>query len=98
MHETGHHNPDGPWIPVGIGIHSGLAYVGAVISDQKSTDIAVLGDTPNIGARLAAQAGPGEIHISQAAATAAGLDSSGIEIRRQSLKGRIEPIDVWVLG
>jgi adenylate cyclase len=98
LQETGHHDPGGPWVPVGIGIHTGLAYVGAVTSDQNATDIAVLGDTPNIGARLAAQASPGEIHISQSAAIAAGLDSTGIEIRRQSLKGRVEPIDVWVLA
>lgn len=95
---TGHHLPSGPWVPVGIGVHTGLAYVGAVISDSGVADIAVFGDTPNIGARLAAQASTGEIHISQATAQAAGLAASGAEIRHQTLKGRTEPVDVWVLS
>jgi len=98
LHVTGHHDPSGPWIPVGIGVHTGSAYVGAVVSDTEVTDIAVFGDTANIGARLAAQAGAGEIHISQATAQAAGLDPSGVEIRHQTIKGRTEPIDVWVLS
>ena len=27
---TGHSDPNGPWVPVGAGIHTGIAYVGAV--------------------------------------------------------------------
>jgi adenylate cyclase len=94
---TGHRLPSGPWIPVGIGIHTGIAYVGAVHSDAGITDIGVLGDTANTGARLASSAGPGEILISQATASAAGLEADGVEIRRLSLKGRSEPVEVLVL-
>jgi len=94
---TGHHSSSAPWIQVGIGIHTGLAYVGTVNADAGVTDIAVLGDTANIGARLAALAGPGEIYVSQITAQAAGIDPSGVEIRRQNVKGRSEPIDIWVL-
>ena len=94
---TGHHLPSGPWIPVGIGIHTGLAYVGSVSSDSGVTNIAVLGDTANTGARLASSAGAGEIYISQAAGVAAGLDPSGMDVRRLELKGRSEPVDVWVM-
>jgi adenylate cyclase len=88
----------GPWIPVGIGVHTGLAYVGSVNSDSGVTNIAVLGDTANTGARLASAAGAGEALISQATAAAAGLEPSGMEMRRLELKGRSEPIEVWVLG
>ncbi len=95
---TGHGSPSGPWIEVGIGVHTGMAYVGTVTADSGVADIAVLGDTPNIGARLAALAGPGEIYISQAAAQAAGVDPAGVEIRRQNVKGRSEPVDIWVLS
>jgi adenylate cyclase len=94
---TGHRSPAGPWVPVGIGVNTGLAYVGSVNSDSGVTDIAVLGDTPNIGARLAGLAGTGEIYLSQASAQAAGLDPNGVEMRRQNVKGRSEPIDLWVL-
>jgi adenylate cyclase len=98
LQATGHHRPGGPWIPVGIGVHTGVAYVGTVNSDHGMADVAVLGDAANIGARLADLAGPGEIHISQAAARAAGLDPSGLDIHRVDLKGRSEPVDVWVLS
>ncbi len=94
---TGHHAAGGPWIPVGVGVHTGQAYVGTVNADAGVSDIAVLGDTANIGARLAALAGPGEILVSQATAQAAGVDLSGATIRRQNVKGRSEPVDVWVL-
>ncbi len=95
---TGHHAAGGPWIPVGVGVHTGMAYVGTVNADAGVSDIAVLGDTANIGARLAALAGPGESLVSQATAQAAGVDLSDAKIRRQNVKGRSEPVDVWVLS
>jgi adenylate cyclase len=94
---TGHHSPGGPWIPLGIGVHTGMAYVGAVRSDSGAGDVAVLGDTANTGARLSALATPGEIYISQATAAAAGLDDAGVEKRQLNLKGRSEPIEVWII-
>jgi adenylate cyclase len=94
---TEHHLTDGPWIPVGIGIHTGLAFVGSARSDSGGSDIAVLGDTANTGARLSSIAKAGEIIISQATAAAAGLDGAGVEVRHVELKGRREPVDVWVL-
>jgi adenylate cyclase len=95
---TGRHRDTGSWISIGIGVHTGLAYVGTVNSESEERDIAVFGDTANIGARLASLAGPGEIFVSQEAAQAAGLDPTGVEIRRQQVKGRTEPIDIWALN
>jgi adenylate cyclase len=97
LRATGHHLPEGPWIPVGIGIHTGIAYVGSVRSDSGSRDVAVLGDTANTGARLSSLAGVGEILVSSATANAAGLETSGIEIRHLELKGRRQPVEAWVL-
>jgi adenylate cyclase len=94
---TGHQRAEGPWIPVGVGIHTGLAYVGSVRSDSGGSDVGVLGDTANTGARLSSLAGAGEILVSQATAEAAGLERSGIEIRKLELKGRNEPVEAWVL-
>ena len=85
------------WIPVGVGIHRGSAYIGAVHSGAGVTDIAVLGDPVNVAARLASEAGPGEVLISETARLAAGLPTSGLESRRLQLKGRSEPVDVWVM-
>jgi adenylate cyclase len=95
--ETGHNDPNGPWAPLGIGIHTGLAYVGSVRSDSGSNEITVLGDTANIGARLCSMAGAGEIYVSKATAQAANLNEDGIEKRELNLKGRSEPIETWII-
>lgn len=95
---TGHHDRKGPWLPVGVGVHTGLAFVGVVGGTEGTpTDFTALGDNVNITARLASQAGPGEILISDAAHTAAGLDLGELERRELELKGKSESTGVRVL-
>lgn len=94
---TGHDQPGGPWIPVGVGVHTGRAYVGSVGHSHSVNDFTVLGDTANTAARITAQAGAGEILVSEATVEAAGLDVSGLAERRLELKGRSEPVVVWAL-
>jgi adenylate cyclase len=95
---TGHRNRKGPWLPVGIGVHTGLAYVGVVGSSQDNLrDFTALGDNVNITARLASEAGPGEILISDAAYAAAGIDLGDLEQRQLGLKGKSELTGVRVL-
>ncbi len=94
---TGHGAPGGPWLPIGAGVHTGIAFVGIVGSEETVYDLTALGDTVNITARLASLAGAGEILISNAAHDAAGLDLGPLESRRLQLKGRAEPVDVRVL-
>ncbi len=93
---TGHGAPQGPWVPVGVGVHTGVAYVGAVGAGGGVPDITVLGDAVNTAARIAAQAATGELLFSEAARAAAALPNTGLETRHLTLKGRTEPIDVWV--
>jgi len=95
---TGHHTPQGPWLPVGIGVHTGSAFVGVVGGvDGSPTDFTALGDNVNITARLASAARAGEILISDAAYTASGLDLGELEQRQLELKGKSKPTDVRVL-
>ena len=96
LRATGHGEPGGPWLPVGVGVHTGTAFVGKVGSEDV-TDITVLGDAANLTARLASQAGPGEVLISDTTFTAAGGEPSGLEQRQLALKGRSEPVGVRVL-
>ena len=97
LERTGLGVPVGPWLPVGIGVHTGLAYVGIVGGEEGNPqDFTALGDNVNITARLASQAGPGEILISEAAYTAAGLDLGDLESRQLALKGKGAPIGVRV--
>ena len=98
LQRTGHQDHGGPWIPVGVGVHTGLAFVGVVGGDQDSpTDFTALGDNVNIAARLASQAGPGEILISEAAYSASGMELEGLEPQQLALKGKTEPVEVRLL-
>ena len=84
-----------PWIPIGAAVHTGTSYVGTV-GEGDALDFTAVGDTINTVARLTAVAGIGEILISAAAATAAGLDTSRLERRTLELRGREETVDAWV--
>ena len=92
LRATGHEDPDGPWVPVGAGVHTGLAWVGAV-GDEAHTELTALGDAVNTTARLASSATAGEVLVSVAAATAAGLDPA-LEPFALELKGKDSPTQV----
>lgn len=86
-----------PWIPVGIGINTGLAYVGSVNAEGGVSDIAMLGDAVNTAARLTSLAKAGEILISESTRQAAGLKLDGMESRTLKLKGKSEEVTAWAL-
>jgi adenylate cyclase len=94
---TGHRDTRGPWLPVGVGVHTGTAFVGVVGSEDSTADFTALGDNVNITARLASEAGTGEILISNAAYSAANLNLGDLEHRQLELKGKSEPIGVRIL-
>lgn len=83
---TGHQSHSQPWVPVGIGIHSGEAFVGAVGSRDGVNEIAVLGKNANVAARLSSEAAAGEVIISETAAELAELGEAGLG-RVVDLKG-----------
>ena len=97
LRATGHADREGPWVPVGIGVHTGLAYVGAVGTREGVNEIAVLGSAPNLAARLSSQAADGEVIISEPAAVAAELNTEDGESRHLDLKGIAHPVAVRVL-
>jgi adenylate cyclase len=80
---------DAPWAPIGIGINTGAAYVGAV-GTADHVEFTALGDPVNLTARLASAAGGGEILVTESAASAAGLRPERLERRRLDLRGRSE--------
>jgi adenylate cyclase len=97
LHVTGHGDANGPWIPVGAGIHTGLAYVGAVGAPDGVTEIAVLGSAANLCARLSSKAAAGEILISEESVRSGKLDVEGLETRSFELKGVSQPVSVRVM-
>jgi len=84
-------------IPVGIGVHAGVAYFGAMGSEEGLVDISAIGDEVNAAARIASKAAAGEILVSEVAFEQAGIDSEGLESRRLELKGISEPMAVRVM-
>lgn len=99
LRATGHGSADGAWLPIGIGVHSGVAFVGSMAAPPDATFTA-LGDVVNVAARLAASAGAGELLISDAAAATAGLPTTGPEVtehRDLELKGKSERVGALVI-
>lgn len=95
---TGHADKKGPWLPIGVGIHTGPAFVGVVGGDQGGPqDFTALGDNVIITSRLASSAGAGEILVSEAAYAASGLNLGDLERRQLELKGKSEPTNVRVI-
>jgi adenylate cyclase len=97
LENTGHGEGKEPWIPVGIGIHSGEAFVGSVGKPNGMMEVAALGDVPNTASRLTSLAAVGEILVSEDAMLAAKVNTQGLERRHLELKGRSKLIDAFVL-
>lgn len=85
-------------IPVGIGVHAGVAFFGAMGSADGLINISAIGEEVNLAARLASKAAAGEIIVSEHALKEAGVDGSGLESRSLELKGISEPIRVRVIS
>ena len=94
LRATGHADGEQPWVPLGAGVHTGVAFVG-VVGTKGSSDFTALGDPVNIAAHLASQAAAGEILVTDATARAAAMTHDGLERRYVSLKGH--PVDALVL-
>ena len=86
-----------PWLPIGIGVHAGPAYVGKV-GTSEINDFTALGDTVNTAARLQAEAQPGEIIIGEDLYADVASRFPDLERRSLEVKGKAEPIAVRVLN
>jgi adenylate cyclase len=94
--ETGFGTSAGPWAPIGIGVNTGVAYVGS-IGEGSDTEMTAMGDVVNVTARLSSVAAAGEILVTAAAAAAAGL-ADDLPRRSLQLKGKSQATEVVVIG
>lgn len=88
--------PSGP-IPIGAGVHTGIAYVGATGPEGAVDDFTALGDAVNTTARLASAAAAGELIVSAAIADAAGRTDRYGMTKALEVRGRQERLDVVVV-
>ena len=85
-------------IPVGVGVHTGVAYFGAMGEENGLINISAIGDEVNLAARIASKAEAGEILVSESALLSQPeLDTSQFESRTLELKGISKPITVRVM-
>ena len=84
-------------IPVGIGVHAGIAYFGAMGTTEGLTEISAKGEEVNTAARLASKAAIGEIIVSEQALRKTDLNPSAFELRSLELKGISEPVPARVM-
>lgn len=82
-------------VPVGIGVHTGPAWVGFVGGVDEVMDFTALGDAVNTASRLGSEAGAGELLLSAATVEAAKVETTALAPRRLELRGRAEPLDAW---
>jgi len=92
---TGFGTSSGPWVPIGIGVNTGVAYVGS-FGEGSDTEMTAMGDVVNVTARLSSVAAAGEVLVTTAAAAAAGLPGD-LPRRSLQLKGKSQTTDVVVV-
>jgi adenylate cyclase len=97
LRATGQGTQGDPWIPVGVGVHAGNAFVGWVGSPEGVMDFTALGDDVNAGARIASKAGSGEILASLDFCRKAGVEVDELEHHELLLRGKEDTVETVVL-
>ena len=92
-------SPDGAPLGVRVGIATGLVVVGDLIGSGPAQEHAVVGETPNLAARLQALAEPGAVVIAPVTHRLVGGLFEYADLGDHPVKGFAEPIRAWrVLG
>ena len=84
-------------LQVRIGIATGLVIVGDIIGTQHSEERTVIGETPNLAARLQGLAEPNEVVISSNTRSLAGAAFQYRDKGRHLLKGFPQPMHAWAV-
>jgi len=94
LRSVGYGSAEGPWLPLGVGVTSGIAYVGNV-GGEDYVDFTALGDPVNVAARIQSIAKPGELLVGDAAFSAVAHRYPWSERRSLDLKGKSGPVVAW---
>jgi class 3 adenylate cyclase/predicted ATPase len=84
-------------LEVRIGIATGLVVVGDLIGEGEAQERGVVGETPNLAARLQALAEPGAIVIAPATRRLIGNLFRLQPLGRHEFKGLAEPVEAWAI-
>ncbi|KRQ94073.1 hypothetical protein CQ12_20930 [Bradyrhizobium jicamae] len=78
-----------------IGVATGVAIVGDMSDSAISEEHGILGDTPNLAARLQSLAEPGSVVISGRTKTIAGPQFEYLDLGKVEIKGLAKPVAAW---
>ena len=87
--------PDGVPLQTRIGIATGLVVVGEIVGVGAAQERTIVGETPNLAARLQALAAPDAILISEATRHLLGALFELNSLGAHDLKGFAQPMPVW---
>jgi len=91
-HAEGNH---GARLSVRVGIATGLVVVGDIVGEGAAAESAVVGETPNLAARLQGIAQADQVVISAATRALLGEHFDFEDLGAQTLKGLAEPVRAW---
>ncbi len=87
--------PDRAPLETRVGIATGLVVVGEIIGSGSAREKSIVGETPNLAARLQAIAEPNCVLVSQATHRLIGRRFESRSLGDQLLKGFADPVPAW---
>ncbi len=90
--------PDGSRLAARIGIASGLAVVGELVGDEEARERAVVGETPNLAARIQGVADSGQVAVSESTRRLLGRRFEFVDLGPRDLKGISTPARVFIVN
>jgi class 3 adenylate cyclase len=82
-------------LQVRVGVATGLVVVGDLIGEGSSQELSVIGETPNLAARLQAIARPGTVVMAPSTHRLVRGEFQYASLGQQRLKGFAEPVTAW---
>jgi adenylate cyclase len=95
LQATGYGEGGGPWLPIGVAVHTGVVFAGSLVAEGGAYEMVALGDAMNLAARLVSAAGSGELVISEAVWPRV-ADEIPAQTRTLTLKGYDQPVTAHV--
>jgi class 3 adenylate cyclase/predicted ATPase len=89
------HSEASPMLQVRIGIATGLVVIGDIIGEGSAQEEAIVGQTPNLAARLQTLATPGAVVVSSSTRQLLGGVFSLQTLGAHELKGFAKPVEAW---
>ena len=87
--------PDGQVLGTRIGIATGIVVIGDIIGSGVAREHSIVGETPNLAARLQSVAEPNSIVVSQSTRQLLGRQFDYQNLGEKALKGFANPVQVW---